>query len=110
MYPRPLPLPEPPQTRRGVEANGDSCQLPVCPLTLEQVTAELGEDTVVFLSTLPSRVCVVPPGAVISPFVRGAVVSGRCVVLLLTVQAGFSSGTKKASPSPPKKLKLLLCH
>lgn len=103
MYPRPLPLPEPPQTRRGVEANGERSQSPVCPLTLERVTAELQGDTAGFLTARARRGCAVPPGAVISPMVRGTVVSGRGVVLLLTVQARFSSGTKKGQPLTPEK-------
>lgn len=110
--PRPLPLPETPQTRRGVEANGERSQPPVCPLTLELVHG-----------SAPGRICrnsecsSSPRGRALfsrrrefANWSTTAVLSAGCVVLLLTVQARFSSGTKKASPSPPKNPKLLLCH
>ena len=47
-----------PQTRRGVEANGDSWQLQVCPLTLEWLMVELeGDNVLVYPLLLRSAAC-----------------------------------------------------
>ncbi len=99
MYPRPLSLPGPPRPAEELRLTAIAGS---CPLTLELLTAELEGDTVLFLTALPLRDSVVPPNAVISPIARGAVISRRSVVLLLSVQAGFSSGTKRPAPHPPK--------
>jgi len=109
----PSPSPPPPGTRRGVEANGLRAA-PVadpgggngraggrCRLVRDSRSSSAGR----------CGLYLAPRGCF---FGRVVEVSRRCVVLLLTVQAGFSIGTEKrkekASPSlpntpsrPPKK-------
>lgn len=74
--PRPLPLPEPPQTRRGVEANGKRSQTPGCPLTLELVHGSApGRIGQILERSFKRGAAHLVPGAVISPMVRDSAAS-----------------------------------